>query len=82
MIFYPSNSKIYIQWLLNLFIPSSKILVSQRKDFHFSKSHFFFFKADNGDDVVSLETFAKFLEWFGPFDKDIIKRISSIIQKE
>lgn len=38
--------------------------------------------ADTGDDEISLETFAKFLEWFGPLDKTILKRIACIIQKE
>jgi len=37
--------------------------------------------ADNKDDMVTVETFSKFLEWFGPLEHALFARIFSIVSK-
>jgi len=38
--------------------------------------------SDTGEELVTIETFSKLLEWFGPLDEGIIDKIRDIVTKE
>jgi len=36
---------------------------------------------ENSDDVITIETFSKLLEWFGPLDTSMFERVMSVVSK-